>query len=448
MPNGPNLLGAFQRIRRLRDDPLGTFAADARQYGDVVSYRFGPTLPPLTLVSRPDLVQQVLQRNHRNYRRSPFYKLLEPLLGKGLVTNDGPSWLRQRRLMQPAFHREHLRGLADAMVEQVEGQLARWRRLPEEHPIDLFEEMTGLTLAIAAQTLFHADVERHAPVVRRALPIALREFDLRTSELVHVPDWIPTPRNRRLHRVVRELDAVVLEIIADRRRTPDAHHDLLGMLMDAQDEDSGERMDDKQLRDEVMTLLLAGHETTSNLLCWTWLLLTEHPDALTRLRAEVDAVLGDRPPVWDDLTQLTFTRQVLDESMRLYPPVWLVDRVAIGPDQLDDTPILPGGIVMVNIWLTHRRPDVWPEPERFDPDRFAAGADPERHRFAHIPFGAGPHHCIGNHFALIEATFALALLAREFSFSFVDRAAIRPQASVTLRPRDRMPMRLHHRTAP
>lgn len=445
MSHGPGLIEAFRRIRHLREDPLGTFERDQRRYGDVVSYHYGPLFPPLFLVSRPEHAQQVLQRNHRNYQRSAFYKLLEPVLGKGLVTNDGPSWMKQRRLMQPAFHRERLRGLTDAMIGEVADLVERWERLPDGAAIDLFAEMTTLTLAIAARTLFHADVRKHAPVIRRALPVALHEFDLRTSELVHVPDWVPTRRNRLFVQAVRELDDVVLDIIAERRRAPDAHPDLLGMLMAARDEDTGEGMDDKQLRDEVMTLLLAGHETTSNLLCWTWLLLTENPDALERLQAETDRVLGGRRPAWDDLGELTWTRQVLEESLRLYPPAWLVDRVAIGPDQFDDTTVPPGGIVMVNIWLTHHRPDVWPDPERFDPERFAPGAAEGRHRFAWYPFGGGPHLCIGNHFAMIEATLALAMMARGFRMTFVDRASIRRKASVTLRPADTMPMRLHRR---
>jgi cytochrome P450 len=396
-------------------------------------------------VSHPDYIKHVLQDNHRNYGKNTFaYQTLQLTLGKGLVTSDGDFWLRQRRLAQPAFHRQRIEGFATMMTQATLDMLDRWATYTDsDHGFDLAQELTRLTLRIAGETLFHIDLTDDADDVGRALSLGLAETTARLSRPLSLPLAIPTPNNRRFLTARRALDSVVYDIIAERRRTQADTGDLLSMLMLAEDEETGERMTAQQLRDEVMTMMLAGHETTANALIWTWYLLAQHPGVEAKLAAELDAVLAGRAPVIADLPNLSYTLKVVQESMRLYPPLYSFSRSATQDDEIGGYSIPAGATVSMSPYAMHRHPDYWDDPERFDPERFRAEAVSVRHRFVYIPFAAGPRQCIGSTFALTEVQLVLATVAQHYRLRLVPDHPVEPIAAITLRPRNGVRVTLH-----
>jgi len=427
-------------------DPLGSLTAAHARYGDAATFR----LAHLRFVSfaDPAAAQHVLIRNHRNYIKSPSYQGLRLVLGDGLVTSDGDHWRRQRKLAQPAFHRQRLAALVDTMVQCIDERLVEWdaRR---DLDVDIHAEMMGLTLAIVSRTLFGMDLQGDGVDLRPlgpAVTIALHKANEFAESIVKLPLWVPTPSNRRFAKAKRVLDEIVHRIIDGRRKSGEQRDDVLGMLMAATDESGTERMDDQQLRDEVMTLFLAGHETIATSMSWTFMLLHQHPEIAARVRDEVNANVGDRMPTVDDLPALVYLGQVVDESMRLYPPAWIIERQALGDDEVCGWRIPKGTIVATPPYVLHRSPALWEDPLRFDPERFAPGKLEERAKLAYMPFGAGPRVCIGNHFALMEAKLILAMIARRWSVQVKDPANIRPDPKVTLRPAGGMPARLHRVT--
>jgi cytochrome P450 len=309
-------------------------------------------------------------------------------------------------------------------------------------PFDVAAEMSRLTLRVVGKTLFSMDLTGDAAEVGRGLVVALGFLGRRAMGFLPPPVWVPTPASVRFLRARRALDRVVYHIIQTRRRTGEDAGDFLGMLLAARDADTGEGMSDQQLRDEVMTFVLAGHETTAVALAWTWYLLARHPDADARLRAEVAAVLGGRAPTVEDLPALRYTRMVLEETMRLYPPVWGLGRQAIAADSIGGYPIRAGAPVSMSPYVTHRHPAVWDDPERFDPERFTPERVAARPRFAYLPFSGGPRLCIGNEFALMEATLVLALVAQRYRLVLAPERRVVPQVTLTLRPRGGLPMTL------
>ncbi|MBX7080945.1 MAG: cytochrome P450 [Nannocystaceae bacterium] len=424
-------------------DPL-THLTDARErYGDAVTFRVGPFR--FVALADPALAQHVLVRNHRNYVKSRSYEGLRLVLGQGLVTSEGEHWRKQRKLAQPAFHRQRLAALADTMGACVRETVDGWERRADP-AIDVHAEMMALTLAIVARTLFGTDLAEDGGTDLRALgpavTVALHKANEHAESLIRLPLWWPTRSNRRFAKAKRLLDDIVQGIIERRRRSGEVRDDLLGTLMAATDEDGGGGMSDAQLRDEVMTLFLAGHETIATATSWTFMLLHQHPEIAARMREEATRVLGGRTPGFDDLPQLPYTGQVIDEAMRLYPPVWIVERQALAPDQIGPWHVPKGTIVAVSPWLMHRHPELWPDPLRFDPERFAPGQLGERAKLAYLPFGAGPRVCIGNHFALMEAKIILATVVQRFAIAVDDPASIRLEPKVTLRPEGGMKGRL------
>lgn len=427
------------------DDTVGFLLDLYRNYGDVVRTRFFHW--ETYFVTHPDGIQHVLQGNHRNYsKRFIEYEKLQWIVGNGLLTSDGDFWLRQRRLIQPAFHRRRIAGFAAMMRDFTREMLAEWDKKEDGTAIDLDKEMMALTLRIVSQALFSFDSRREAEKVDEAFSFANEYVGVDASRpFANLWRRVPTPRNRRFEESIATLDAIVHRIIAERRQNPAAEEDLLGMLMAARDEETGKGMTDEQVRDEVMTLLLAGHETTANALTWTFYLLSQHPDAAAKLHEEIDAVLGKRPFTLDDLPNLTYTKIVIEESMRLYPPAYSIGRVADGDDAIMGYRIPAGTPVFMSSYVTHRRPDFWQEPERFDPERFTPERSEGRHRFAYFPFGGGPRLCIGENFALMEAQILLATIAQRYRLRHVPSHPVAMQPLITLRPRYGMEMTLHRR---
>jgi cytochrome P450 len=425
----------------MRRDPLAYVAGLARDYGDVVRLGLGPLA--IYSITHPDGVKHVLQDNNQNYVKGEIIARVKILIGEGLFTSEGTFWRRQRRLAQPAFHRERIAGFVDTMVRRTAERLAGWEiAVRNGEPIDVAAEMNALTLTIVGETLFGRDLSGDAAEAGRALRVALEVTAHRTMSYMVPPIWFPTARNRAFRRAVRTLDSLVFEIIDARRRAHDPGADLLGMLMSARDEETGEGMSRSQLRDEVMTFLLAGHETTAVALAWTWYLLARHPDVAERARDEVLGVLGDRTPVLEDLPRIPMARMVVEEAMRLYPPVWGIGRQSIGPDEIGGYDIPAGAIVNLSPWVTHRHPAFWPDPERFDPERFRPGVERTRPRFAYFPFSGGPRLCIGETFALVEAQLIVAMMLQRHGLTLVDTTPVVLEPTLTLRPRGGLRMRV------
>lgn len=441
-PPGPFFWNPIAAGRDLMRDPLGRLTADWREHGDVTRIRIGP-LSYYGLV-HPDHLQHVLQENHRNYVKGPIIGRTKILIGEGLFTSEGALWLRQRRLAQPAFHRQRIGGFATTMTDTVTEMLDEWSGAAATGAaFDLAAEMNRLTLRIVGRALFSLDLQGDAAKVGVALVDALDVVAQRAFTLFPLPLWVPTTANRRFVRARHMLDEVVLRIIAERRRSGHDAGDLLSLLLSARDADTGESMTDRQLRDEVMTFLLAGHETTAVALSWLWYLLGRHGQIEERLRAEVAAAVGRRTPTPDDLPALRYVRMVVDETMRLYPPVWASGRQALADDQVGGYRIPAGAPVNLGVWLTHRHPQFWPDPERFDPERFAPERAAARHRFAYLPFSGGPRLCIGNEFALMEAVLLVTMMVQRYRIGLVEPdRTIEPDVKITLRPRGGVPVRI------
>jgi len=410
----------------------------------VVRFRF--LFWPAYVFYHPDQVKHVLQENHRTYQKNfPNMKAAQEIFGNGLFTNDGESWLHQRRLMQPSFHHQKLTSFGRLMTEATTALLEQWREAaPGETPLDIWVEMARLTLRIAGQALFSHDLSNEADRIGRTFT-TLGPLISRYTSLPFPPLWVPTPGNRRLLAGLNALNAVVYAIIDERRKRPGDldGSDLLGMLLCAQDEETGEGMSDQQLRDEVLTLLLAGHETTAAALTWAWYLLAQHPEVECRLHTELGTVLGERLPTAGDLDALPYTRMVIQEAMRLYPPAFGFTRFAITPDDLGGYHLPANSVVFLSAYCTHRHPAFWEEPDVFDPERFTPERSAGRPRFAYFPFGGGPRQCIGNAFAMMEAQLVLATVAQRYSLRLVPGHRVEPFVQLTMRPRSGLPMTLH-----
>ncbi|MBP1468646.1 cytochrome P450 [Candidatus Chloroploca sp. M-50] len=431
-------LGVLPAVRR---DSLSFLMQTFREYGDVAVYWLGPLRS--YLVSHPDGVHRVLQEHAKIYTKDHLsYGMIRWLVGDGLLTSQGETWLRQRRLAQPAFHRQRLAALAELMVTRTEAMLNAWEpAVAAGRPLEIGDEMMRLALGIVGDALFGSNVEAHAAAVSRNFNLISEQFIDRFRSGNVLSPVLPTQANRAWKQALRELDTVVYAIIAERRRNSADRGDLLSMLMLARDEESGVQMDDQALRNEVMTMLIAGHETTATLLTWACGLLAAHPEAAARLEAELATVLGGRAPSVADLPQLSYTRMVLDETLRLYPPVYILSRKVVADDEVNGYRIPKGSSVDLSPYVTHRHPAFWPDPERFDPERFTPAQVAQRHKQAYFPFSAGPRICIGNNFALMEATLVLASVARRYRLRLTTGALPAAEPLITLRPKGGMPMR-------
>jgi cytochrome P450 len=425
-PPGPPARFLTGHLGELRTDLLGLYTRCAREYGDVALLRFG--LRRVWVVSHPDLIEQVL--TSRNFTKHYALRMNRLLLGNGLLSSEGDFWLRQRRLMQPAFQRDKVAGYADVMVEYSERWAGNWR---DGEVRNAHADMRQLTMEIAAKTLFGADALGQGPAVAQALVAVMDNFSRRLFSVLQLPETVPTPGNLRARRAVRRLDAILYKLI-EQRRTGEPRDDLLSILLHARDDQDGTGMTDQQLRDEAMTLFLAGHETTALALTYTLHVLAGHPAVQEQLRAEVRQVLGDRPALAGDVPRLHFTEWVVQESMRLYPPAYVLGRQPIESCELGGYRLPAGTSVIMPQWVVHRDQRFWDEPEQFRPARWADGLAKRLPKFAYFPFGGGPRICIGNTFAMLETVLVLATLLRRWQVQRASDAPLRFRPRMTLAP--------------
>jgi cytochrome P450 len=430
-------LGYYYRFYR---DSIGTVRERFESYGDI--YYAPSDGVGLYVLKHPEHIWQVLVRDGTKYsKKHTAFAMLERVLGQGLLNTDGEVWRRQRRMIQPAFNKKRLAMYADVMVDEAQRCAASW--YPGQVR-DLSREMMELTLRVVCRTLFSHDVRGQTDAVSGAMD-ALRSVGAAPDFL---PSWMPSPIRSRSENAVAELDAIIYQLIRERRASTEEGEvpDLLQMLLDVVDEEGdGGRLDDKEIRDQLVTLFLAGHETTSHALTWTWYLLSQNPEAEAKLHAELERVLAGRAPNFDDLDSLPYTGQVFDEAMRIYPPVYSLARCAEEDTEIGDYSVPKGSEVVTWIYMTHHDPRWFPEPERFRPERFEPAAVAQRHKLSYMPFGAGARACIGKHFALVEAKLIIATLAQRFRFELMADQQIALEPRITLAPKHGMRMSLRPR---
>jgi cytochrome P450 len=413
-----------------RIDPTAYLSGLARDYGDVVHFRFGPL--DAYLLNHPDLIRDVLVTNSRQFMKGEGLQRAKRVLGEGLLTSEGEFHLKQRRLLQPVFLKNHIQNYADAMGRQAQKTAARWQ---DGATVDISREMGRLTLAVVGETLFSADVEGEAQELGAALDTSLELFDKLSSPLAPLFDLLPFGPSKTFKEARGRLDATIYRLIEEHNRADNDNGDLLSLLLSARYDD-GSAMDKTQVRDEAMTIFLAGHETTANALTWTWVLLARHPEIAAKVQEEAQRVLADRAATYADLEQLVFTRQVISESMRLYPPAWVVGRKALQDYEIEHEGaryVIPqNALVLTSQWVMHHDPRFWDEPEKFRPERWEGESN--RPKFAYFPFGGGPRQCIGEGFAWMEAVLLFAGLAAHWKASLVDDGPIELRPRITLRP--------------
>ena len=442
LPPGPKGWPVLGVSLELLNDPLALFRRLAREYGDIV--RFPVLIGDRILLNHPDYIEQVLVIQQSKFHKSDLSKrATHRLLGQGLLTSEGEFWRRQRRLAQPAFHRSRINSYAETMVAITEDHLCRWH---DAESRDIAQEMMAVTLDIAVRTLFGTTLPGEAQQVGRAVGFLMRYQLRRLRSPIRLPQNLPTPKSRRAQRENEFLDSLIYRIIAERREQGNgAHHeDLLALLMGAMDED-GTQMTPQQLRDEAMTLFLAGHETTALTLSWTWYLLSQNPAAEARLHEELSGVLGGRAPTVADLEKLPYLQAVINESLRLYPAAYLLARTSIAPCTIGGYDFPTGSTILMSQWVTHRDARFFDDPESFRPERWLDGLMARLPAGAYFPFGNGPRRCIGQGFALLESALVTAVIAQRFQFRLVPGHPIVPEPLVTLRPRYGIRMTMHER---
>jgi cytochrome P450 len=440
-PPGPKLsLLASLIYRPGGGDPLAFFMNLVRTYGDIISYRMGGE--QLFLVNDPQLVKDILVTHHRNFTKSRGLERSKRLLGEGLLTSEGARHLRQRRLMQPAFHRDRIAGYGKTMVMYADRMRNAWT---DGATLDIAREMNRLTLSVVGKTLFDADVESQATEVGEALTGVMESFWVMMLPFANVLERLPMSRMRRARLARARLDAIIYGMIAERRASGRDHGDLLSMLLTAQDEDDGGVMTDRQVRDEAMTIFLAGHETTANALTWTWYLVGGASDVEAKLHEEVDRVLQGRLPTMADIGSLPYVERVVTESMRLYPPAWIIGRRAIAAYPIKDYVAPARSILIMSPYIMQRDARYYPEPERFNPDRWTPEFRATLPRFAYFPFGGGPRQCIGESFAWMELILLVATIAQRWQLRLVPGHPVVPQPLITLRTKHGMKMTVQKR---
>jgi cytochrome P450 len=436
LPPGPRPLISTSNLFAMHRDRFGFITRLAREYGDLVYFKLGPQ--PAFLLNHPDYIRDVLVTHNKNFMKGEGLQRAKRLLGEGLLTSEGEVHLRQRRLAQPAFHRQQIAGYAATMVDYAARMRALWK---DGESLEMWREMTHLTLAIAGKTLFDADVESEADEIGDALTTLMSLFSSTSLPFVHLIEKLPLPGVKRFHNARERLDATIYRMIDERRRNGGDRGDLLSMLTKARDEEGdGTGMTDLQLRDEMMTIFLAGHETTANALTWTWYLLAQNPDVEAKVYRELDEVLQGRLPSAEDYPKLSYTEMVFAESMRLYPPAWIIGRRALNDYQIDGYFIPAQSLLLMSQWLMHRNEKYFADPLKFDPERWRPEARESRPKFTYFPFGGGNRVCIGEHFAWMEGVLVIATVAQRWKMRLVEGHTVEPHPIVTLRPKYGMKM--------
>jgi cytochrome P450 len=425
-----------------RRGPISFFQNTAREYGDLA--RFNLAGLDCYLLNKPEYIQDVLVTHHRNFVKGRGLERAKDFLGEGLLTSEKELHLRQRRLMQPAFHRQRVAAYGATMAEHTARMRERWR---DKALLDIDQEMMRLTLSIASKTLFDADVEAEATEIGAALTTMMQGWPRMTSPFYQILNKLPLPSNRRLREAQQRLDATVLRMITERRASGEDRGDLLSMLLMAQDEEDGSGMSDKQVRDEAMTLFIAGHETTANALTWTWYLLSQYPAVEEKLHEEVDTILSGRLPRAEDVPQLSYTRKIFSEAIRLYPPAWTIGRRALNDYEIAPYRIPANSMVFMSPYVMQHDARYFPNPEVFDPERWTPEAQAARPKFSYFPFGGGPRQCIGEAFAWMEGVLVIAAIAQQWKLCLVPSHPVAMQPLVTLRPKHGMRMVVERRKA-
>lgn len=432
-PKGQLIGGNFRPFRR---DALSYLQQSTRKHGDIVYFRFGPQ--HVYFLNHPDHIKDVLVTHHQSFMKGRALQRSKRLLGEGLLTSEGDFHRRQRRLAQPAFHRGRIASYASVMTELTARTASRWQ---DGETLDISQEMMRLTLAIVGKTLFDADVEAEADEIGAALTAVMELFDMLLMPFSELLEKLPLPHVRRFRRAKERLDTTIYRIIEERRQSEEDRGDLLSMLLSARDEEGdGAGMSNLQVRDEVMTIFLAGHETTANALTWTWYLLSEHAEVEAKLHAELNRVLEGRAPTLDDVPRLRYTEMVLAEAMRLYPPAWAIGRLALKDYEVGGYTVPAKSLVLLSQYVMHRDARFFPEPERFDPERWTLEAKEARPQFSYFPFGGGPRRCIGEGFAWMEGILLIATLAQRWRMRLVPNHRVETNAVITLRPKYGMRM--------
>ena len=441
-PSGYILL----QMSQLQSQPLEYLGHLRRQYGDLVRL---PVMPSLTifLSTHPNHAEHILSTHSERYCKPElFLKPMGLLQGKGLFSSEGDFWRKQRRLMQPAFQQKQILRLHGIIWDCVRELIEEWEEKPEGEVIDIAVEMTRLTLKIVGCALFSVDISDESSRLRQALRVGVEYVYSRMVSPLALPLWIPTPTNLRFRQAKETIDEIVLNIIQTRRNSSDSQVDLLSMLMMAQDEETGEPMSDRQLLNEIITLINAGHETTATSLAWTWRALGERPTLMAQVQAEADRVLPSGVPTYESLKQLDYTRRVFDKSLRLYPPgMSLAPRAAVEDDEIEGYFIPKGAICNIAFYYTLRHPDFWQNPEVFDPDRFLPERASNRSKYAYMPWGAGPHACIGKNLAVMEAVMILSAIAKRFHITLLPNQPLEIDPRFTLRPKEGVKVTIRQR---
>lgn len=441
-PRGHRLAGSLLEVRR---DRLNFVTRATRNYGDIVGFRMGPKR--LYLLGHPDHARHVLCENHQNYSKGLGLAEAKPLLGEGLLTSEGELWSSQRRLLQIAFQSGHLEQLSNAMVNAALSLVKRWETYAKRADyFDVSREMVHLTLSILDATLLRADLSAHVEQIGRDINLIAGWAMSRMAAVLKLPLQVPTPKNLKARKALARMELVVERAVRNRRlRQPDGEVDILSLLLSHSVQMGGHGSSDKQIRDEIMTFLVAGHETTASVLIWTWYLLSLHTEAEQRLHEELDSVIGSGPPSACDLPSLVYTRMIVEEAMRLYPPVWLIPRKAIIEDTIGGFRIPPRSDTLLSVYSIHRHPSFWERPDSFEPERFAPNKNSKRAPCSYLPFGSGSRSCIGSRFGLMEAMLVIAVVARRFHLRLLPSYIMEPDASLTLRPRQGLLMKVIER---
>jgi cytochrome P450 len=446
-PRGSLLLGMARELRR---DYLGTLEGAVAAYGDVVQIVAGP--PGLRvrfhLVTHPDGVQRVLAGGSDNYAKdNPFYREMAAVLGDGLLTSNGQRWRQQRRTLAPLFAHHHIAEYVPAMADEAARLRRRWTAADAPRRVDLHAEMVEYTLRVVGRALFGASVDDAVPVIKETFPVVSEQVRRRGLAAVNLPRSWPTPAQRRATAAQRALHAAVDAIVDRRRRTPDGGGDLVSLLLAARDPETGAPLSAREVRDQALVFLLAGHETTATALTFTLHLLGHHPDIQQRIRDEVQQVLGGRVPTAADAARLAYTTRVIKEAMRLYPPAYSIARRTSTAERIGGYQLPAGSVVIISPWAIHRHPRHWAQPEVFDPDRFTPDREAARHRYAYLPFAAGPRACIGGHFAMLEAVIATAMIVRAHHLR-TPPGPVPLATGITLRPAAAVPCTIEPATTP
>lgn len=422
-------------------DPMNFIAKNNQELGDIYRISFG--ISDLLFLSHPDDVQHILQKNHKNYTKSKGYKVLGRSIGYGLLTSEGEYWKRNRRIAQPAFYKDSLNKLAQTMQETTLELIAEWKVKSETgEPFILLDEMMSLTCDIVSKCLFSSDIKSDTKVIQSSVSVLIDSAMPLMTNPLKVPVWIPTKFNRRLNKALNKIDEIIFRIIKERRKEKEAKRfDLLDMLMHTYDEESGARMTDQQLRDEAIILFLAGHETSANALSFAFHELESHPEEREALMKESSSAMKDGQLDLSKLRQLTYTKQIIDETLRMYPPAWVIGRKSKETDELNGKTIDKGQNLLFSPYFLHRDPRFWEEPNSFKPSRFTKEKVVQQHNYQFVPFGGGPRLCVGNNFAYMEIQIVLSLIYQHFNIELLEKN-LELKPALTLRPKKGVPIKV------